>query len=183
MPIKSYLFLFNIAKESNFGFLVRTANAFGAEPIVIGRKKYNSSGAVGGTSNTPTHHFYTLPDATKWAREERGCRVLGLEIKEDAKPVNDSPFAGSTAFLIGNEGTGLEDWQMELCDDFVYIPQFGTAVSLNINAATAVCLHRFSDWAKREDPTNWRETPRSGDQYIAQETVIDWHQRFRAENK
>ena len=43
---KSYLFLFNVAKRTNFGFLIRTANAFGTELIVVGKRKYSTIGAV-----------------------------------------------------------------------------------------------------------------------------------------
>ncbi len=172
--IKSYLFLFNVSKKSNFGFLIRTANAFGAEIILIGKKKYSTMGAVGGTRRTPVHHFFSLPDGVAFARE-LGCRVVGLEIMDRAKSICDEPFVGSTAFMIGNEGTGLEAWQAELCDDFVYIPQYGNAVSLNVNVATSICLHRFADWAK------WQETPRYGNQFSSNESITEMHFRYKRE--
>lgn len=171
-PLKSYLFLFNVSKKSNFGFLIRTANAFGAEIILIGKKKYSSLGAVGGTRRTPVHHFYSLPEGVDFAREN-GCRIAGVEIMDRARSICDTPFVGSTAFMIGNEGTGLESWQTELCDDFVYIPQYGTAVSLNVNVATAICLHRFADWA------GWTECPRQGQQYVSDESITEMHRRYQ----
>jgi len=171
---KSYLFLFNVSKQSNFGFLIRTANAFGAEIILIGKRKYNTRGAVGGTRRTPTHHFFSLKDGVVFARQ-MGCQVLGVEIMDNAKSICEAPFIGSTAFMIGNEGTGLEPWQTELCDDFVYIPQFGTAVSLNVNVATAICLHRFADWA------GWQECSRQGQQYVADESIPEMHKRYQNE--
>jgi hypothetical protein len=53
------------------------------------------------------------------------------------------------AFVMGNEGDGLNDKICALCDGFVYIPQhgFGTA-SLNVSVATAVVLQHFAAWAK-----------------------------------
>ena len=173
MP-KSYLFIFNIAKKANFGHLIRTANAFGAEIILIGRKKYCTLGAVAGTRRTPVHHFFNLYDGVAFARQ-RGCQVLGVEIMPQAKSIVDFPFHQSTAFLVGNEGTGLEPRQKELCDDFVYIPQFGTAVSLNVNVAAAICLHRFADRA------GWPECPRQGHQFVSEESLPEMHQRFAEE--
>ena len=32
-----------------------------------------------------------------------GCAILGLEITDDAKPVQSQPFQGNTAFMVGNE--------------------------------------------------------------------------------
>jgi len=171
---KSYLFLFNVSKKSNFGFLIRTANAFGAEIVLIGKKKYSSIGAVGGTRRTPVQHFFSLPDGVAFVRE-MGCRVLGVEIMPEAKSICDDPFTGSTAFMIGNEGTGLEPWQAKLCDDFVYVPQYGTAVSLNVNVATSICLHRFADWA------GWPECPRQGNQFVSDESIPEMHRRLQNE--
>jgi len=168
---KSYLFLFNIAKQTNFGYLIRTANAFGAEIILIGRKKYSTLGAVGGTRHTPVHHFFNLYDGVAFARQ-RGCQVLGVEIMPQAKSIVDFSFQESTAFLVGNEGTGLQSSQKKLCDDFVYIPQYGTAVSLNINVAAAICLHRFAACA------GWPECPRQGQQFVSNESLPEMHQRY-----
>ena len=173
---KSYLFLFNISKRSNFGFMIRTANAFGAEIIIIGRKKYSTMGAVGGTRRTPAHHFFSLNDGVEFVKG-MGCRVLGVEIMERAKSICVAPFDGPTAFMMGNEGTGLQPWQAELCDDFVYIPQFGTAVSLNVNVAAAICLHRFADWA------GFQECPREETQYVSNESITEMHRRFQDEKK
>ncbi|KAL5678211.1 hypothetical protein ACJX0J_014342, partial [Zea mays] len=39
--------------------------------------------------------------------DERGCDICGVEITDDAQPVTAHPFRRSTAFLFGNEGTGL----------------------------------------------------------------------------
>ena len=136
---RSFLFLFNIAKHSNFGYLVRTANAFAAEPVVIGRRNWRTWGAVGGTRRTPVHHFYTLDEGIAFVRAA-GCRVTGIEILPESRSVCDDPFCGPTAFMVGNEGTGLTRQLIERCDDFVYVPQYGTAVSINVNAATAIVL-------------------------------------------
>jgi len=45
--------------------------------------------------------------------------------KPESKQVPGHPFRGSTAFLMGNEGHGLTDAQIAVCDHFVYIPQVG----------------------------------------------------------
>ena len=42
---------------------------------------------------------------------------------QGARNVNLRPFSRSTAFMMGNEGSGLSAKQMQACDAFVYIPQ------------------------------------------------------------
>ncbi len=173
-PHRSFLFLFNVAKRSNFGFMIRSANAFGTEPVIIGKPKYNTVGAVGGTRRTPVHHFYTLPEGIEFVRS-LGCRIYGIEIMPEARSVSQEPFHGPTAFMIGNEGAGLLPAQMKWCDDFIYIPQFGSAVSLNVSVAAGIVLHRFADWAGRT------ECPRSGLRFLSEdtpETMHDKHQQL-----
>ena len=156
--IQSHLIIHNVSKEANFGFLIRTANALGANIVVVGRKHYGKTGAVGGTRRTPVNHFLTLREAVTELRSN-GCSIVGVEIMPEAKPIGTLPFVGSTAFMFGNEGEGLNLSQQKLCDSFVYVPQFGTATCMNVNSATAIVLHRFAEWA------GFDEAPRMGTRF------------------
>lgn len=146
MP-RSYLVLFNIAKTNNLGNLIRTADALGVhEVIVVGRRRYRTLGAFGTARTTRQRHFHSLPLALEYLREV-GARLVGIEIAPDSLPVDDEPFEGDTAFLVGNEGTGLSDAQLEACERIVHVPQFGACASLNVNVAAGIVLHRFAAWA------------------------------------
>ena len=58
------------------------------------------------------------------------------------------PFTGPTAFMMGNEGQGLSERHIQLCDSFVYIPQYGGGTaSLNVAVAASIVLHQFAVWA------------------------------------
>ena len=61
----------------------------------------------------------------RYLHDECGCRICGVEILPSAKPVQAHPFHGNTAFILGNEGHGLNEKQKAICDDFVYIPHYG----------------------------------------------------------
>lgn len=150
--ICSYLILFNIAKQINFGNLIRTANAFGSQPVCVGKKDFSRCGATAGTRLTKVRHFYTLHEACRFVRS-RGCRIYGVEIHPAAASVVDHPFTGSTAFMMGNEGEGLTEKQLRMCDCVVYIPQHGSAVSLNVNVAAGIVLHHFATWARFQQTT------------------------------
>ncbi len=143
---RCYLILFNITKPINFGNLIRTANAFGATPIAVGKKEFSRCGANAGTRLTKVLHYYSLEQACEFVRSEN-CSIVGVEIDAQAKPVAEHPFHGSTAFMMGNEGEGLLPKQLQICDELVYVPQHGTAACLNVNVAAGIVLHHFATWA------------------------------------
>ena len=155
----SYLILFNIAKHQNFGNLIRTANAFGSQPVCVGKKDFSRCGATGGTRLTKVQHFYTLHAACRFVRSQ-GCKIYGVEINPDATSIVEQPFTGSSAFMMGNEGEGLSAKQIGMCDQLVYIPQHGSAVSLNVNVAAGIVLHHFAAWAK------FQQTELRGNKFI-----------------
>ena len=160
---KSYLVLFNICKRNNFGALVRTANAFGVEEIIIiGRRKHSRLGAIDTDRVTKRKHFFTVYEAKDYLKE-KGCTICGVEIMKESIPIEEHPFQGNTAFVMGNEGTGLLDKQKAICDQFVYIKQFGTGASLNVNVATAIALHHYTLWGK------FKPMPIVGEKFVYQQ--------------
>lgn len=65
------------------------------------------------------------------------------------------------AFMVGNEGQGMPEVQMQACDHFVYISQYSAATaSLNVNCAAAIVLEHYARWARL------REAPREGFKYV-----------------
>ena len=158
----SILVLHNIAKKKNFGELIRTAAAMSVEEIVVvGAAKLATHGAHGCASHMRFSHFDNFKSACEYLRDVRQASLCGVEITPDAQSVQQHPFRGTTAFLMGNEGQGLTPPQLAACDHFVYIPQHSDATaSLNVNAACAVVLHHFAMWAALP------EAPRDGFKYV-----------------
>mmetsp|Transcript_33666 Transcript_33666/g.95249 ORF Transcript_33666/g.95249 Transcript_33666/m.95249 type:complete len:227 (-) Transcript_33666:964-1644(-) len=149
----SYLIQHNIGKKHNVGTLARCATAFGVEEVLlVGSRQFNAFGAHGASDHVKFRHFPRLQDCRKWLKEEQGCRILGVEICEGAMPIQEHPFEGPTAFILGNEGQGMNQNQMDICDGFVYIPQYGPGTaSLNVACAASIVLHHFSVWAGMEE--------------------------------
>ena len=83
------------------------------------------------------------------AESPPAVRIVGVEIDEAAKDLEDEPFEGDTAFMMGNEGQGMNEKQVRLCDGFVRIAQYGGGTaSLNVSVAASIVLHRFHHWAR-----------------------------------
>eukprot|EP00744_Colponema_vietnamica_P015830 GILI01022197.1.p1 GENE.GILI01022197.1~~GILI01022197.1.p1 ORF type:complete len:232 (+),score=30.27 GILI01022197.1:37-696(+) len=175
-PPQSFLVVHDVAKRSNWGSLIRSAVAFGVRTILLvgGRQDKIKTFGSHGTVNHVTFKWFPSLEALKEWLKARNISLCGVEICEQAKPVTDHPFTGPTAFLPGNEGYGLTDKQMELCDQFVYIPQYsdGTA-SLNVTVATSIIMHHFAVWGK------YSEYERSGYKFV----VHDVDKRVAFENR
>lgn len=162
--IESYVVVHNIAKRHNVGTLARSATAFGvSEMILVGRRDFNAFGSHGSTSHVNFRHFHSLSDARDFLKS-KDCDICGVEITDNAVDVTQHPFKKSTAFLLGNEGMGLSAKECEICDFFVYIPQYGGGTaSLNVTVAASIVLHHFGVWA------GFSERTRDGNKYVVAE--------------
>lgn len=167
MSVECYVVVHNIAKRHNVGTLARSATAFGvSELILVGRRDFNAFGSHGSTSHLRFRHFHSLTDARLFLKD-KDCDICGVEITDTAMAVNQHPFKKSTAFLLGNEGTGLSAKECEICDFFIYIPQYGCGTaSLNVTVAASIVLHHFGVWA------GFPERSRDGSKFIVAERPV-----------
>ncbi|KAH8934138.1 hypothetical protein BDL97_18G067500 [Sphagnum fallax] len=164
---ESFVIVHNVAKRHNLGTLARSATAFGvSELILVGRKDFNAFGSHGATLHMQFRHFQTLPQAVEYLKAKH-VAICGVEITEGATGVQSHPFTCSTAFLLGNEGTGLSRKEMDICDFFIYIPQYGAGTgSLNVTVAASIVLHHFAVWA------GFPEQQREGQKYVVAERPV-----------
>lgn len=144
-PIRCFLIIYNISKKHNVGSIIRSAAAMNVSEVwVIGKKKLASFGNQGTAKRVVYRYFDNVPALKSYATELK-VQILGIEILESAKSVWDFPFVGSTAFVMGNEGTGLSNQEKEMCDGFVYIPQYqSNTESLNVSVAAGIVLNHFA---------------------------------------
>lgn len=75
--------------------------------------------------------------------------IIGVEIDDSSRNLEEEPFASSVAFMMGNEGSGMTAKQMSVCDGFIRISQYGGGTaSLNVSVAAGIVLHRFFHWSR-----------------------------------
>ena len=173
---QSYVIIQNL-QYSNIGSICRNCMAFNVkEVIVVGRdEKIMNTRAVrrasggsllrkaGQNQRIPCKYTESLFEAINYVKQiSPDCIIIGVEITEDAIPILSQPFSSTTVFLFGNEGDGLNDEQKQLCDKFVYIPQYNKMgiASLNVACASAIVLQSFAVWARFD------ETQKSGGKFI-----------------
>ncbi len=128
-----------ISKATNVGTLMRTGHAFGASFIFTLRAQYNRrEGGHTDTSDTPrsvpTYHFADLATF----RLPQGCRLVGVEIAEDAIELPTFRHPRQAAYILGSEREGLSKDVQALCDYVVKIPM---RFSVNLGVAGALVMY------------------------------------------
>ncbi|MSP77031.1 MAG: TrmH family RNA methyltransferase [Rhodospirillaceae bacterium] len=127
------------SKAVNVGSLFRTAHAFGASFVFTVRAQYNRrDGGASDTSDTPrsvpTYHFADL----QAFRLPLGCRLVGVEITDDAIELPSFRHPRQAAYILGSEREGLSAEMQSHCDYVVKIP---TRFSINLGVAGALILY------------------------------------------
>ncbi len=128
-----------ISKPMNVGTLFRTAHAFGASFVFTVRAQYNRrEGALSDTSDTPrsvpTYHFADLSTF----RLPQGCRLVGVEICDEAIDLPSFRHPRQAAYVLGAEREGLSAELQSRCDYVVKIP---TRFSVNLGVAGALVMY------------------------------------------
>ncbi|HEY2832364.1 MAG TPA: RNA methyltransferase [Sporichthyaceae bacterium] len=133
----------------NAGTVIRTADAAGADAVVLSRASvdvYNSKcvrASAGSLFHLPLAVDVDIAEAVA-ALRAAGLRVLAadgagamrLDELEDC-----GALAADTVWMFGNEAWGLPAEIAALADEVVRVPIYGGAESLNLATAAAVCLY------------------------------------------
>ncbi|MFW6599508.1 TrmH family RNA methyltransferase [Propionibacteriaceae bacterium Y2011] len=141
--------LAQVRDPGNAGTVIRCADAFGADAVVLTRDSvdpYNPKcvrASVGSLFHLPLVIDVELADALAACRAA-GTQVLATAGSGDAD-LDDLNRNGGltrpTTWLFGNEAWGLPESDAALADRVVGIPMWGRAESLNLATAAAVCLY------------------------------------------
>lgn len=140
-----YLIICHISKINNVKQLISLAIAYRIVPVLVGLRSFRSDVEKHMRElDTPIELmcFDCLSDGKAFFKEN-DVPIIGIEIEEGAASVVDFIFSPRFAMMPGNEGTGLNAKQKAVCDQFVFIPQYGSGTSsLNVHVATSTVLHR-----------------------------------------
>ena len=136
------------ASPGNIGSIIRSADAFGADGIIVAGHAadvYDPRTIRASTGSLFARPVVRVPsprEVAAWVsvQRARGCPVVLAGTDEHgATDVFDADLTRPVLLLIGTEATGLSTAWRDLCDLTVRIPITGAASSLNAaNAATAV---------------------------------------------
>ncbi|MCL6454744.1 MAG: 23S rRNA (guanosine(2251)-2'-O)-methyltransferase RlmB [Alicyclobacillus sp.] len=134
-----------VADPYNLGAILRTADATGAQGIVIPKRRAVpltetvGKAAAGAMEYVPVARVANLVQAVE-ALKRAGYWIVGTDV--DAKQTyTEVDYRGPVGIVIGAEGKGLSRLLKEHCDFLVSIPMLGNLQSLNASVATGVLLY------------------------------------------
>lgn len=152
-PDTAVLILGEVQDPHNVGAVIRSAAAFGLAGVLI--PPHNQAPVTGTVIKVSAGMAFRIPvvaisnvNAVIRDLQKKGFWVYGLEGDGTVTTTNEK-FAKPSAFVLGNEGSGLRQKTKEVCDDLISIPIHPRCESLNAAAATAVVL---ASWSAQHEP-------------------------------
>lgn len=140
---KRYLVLDGVQDPGNVGTIWRTADAFGADGLILcsGCADPHSPKTVrstmGAVFRLPVYETTLEETAAKLA--EAGIPLYTTALREDTVDVREISLSRA-AVIIGSEGRGVSDLALQLCQKTLKIPMTSRCESLNAAIAASVVL-------------------------------------------
>src|SRR6201984_1382891 len=131
----------------NLGAILRTADAAGADGVVIPeRRAAGITGVVTKASAGASEHLagarVTNIARTVEELKEREIWVVGLD-ERGTKTYDAVDYNMDCALVLGAEGKGVHDLVRRKCDFLVSIPMSGKVSSLSVSVAAGVMLYEI----------------------------------------
>jgi 23S rRNA (guanosine2251-2'-O)-methyltransferase len=139
------LILDGIQDPHNLGACLRTADATGANAVVIPLRR--SVGLTATVSKVASGAVESMPvmqvgSLTRTLRELKEAGIYLTGTADDAPAtLFETDLTRPAALVLGGEEAGLRPLVRELCDTLVRIPMRGQVESLNVSVAAGVCLY------------------------------------------
>ena len=135
----------NLYNDFNISTVVRNANAFLAKEVIIyGSRKWDRRGAVG-SHNYNRMKYFSEDQFNDLVRYIDSYTVVCVDNIESASTLSEHewPRVQHTLLVFGQEQVGIPQNILDLADDVVYIPQYGSVRSLNVGTASGIVMHEY----------------------------------------
>ena len=142
-----------ISEPGNAGTLIRVADAMGADAVVLAGHSvdpYNGKclrASAGSIFSIPVVSDDDAASAVK-ALCAAGLQVLATTVDGEVS-LDDADLSAPTAWLFGPEAHGLPPELADLATHRMRIPMPGSAESLNVASAAAICLYQSAKAHRR----------------------------------
>ena len=140
----------SVRSMNNIGSVFRTSDGFAVEQIILcgitaqPPHREIEKTALGATQSVNWTYFSGIKEALQKLRGE-GYQIIAVEQAENStrlnqyQPENNQKYA----LIFGNEINGVSEEAMQMIDNCIEIPQFGTKHSFNIVVSVGMVLWDF----------------------------------------
>jgi 23S rRNA (guanosine2251-2'-O)-methyltransferase len=146
-PQALILALDGVTDPHNFGAILRSAAAAGADAVVFPERRsaqVNETvirASAGTAGRVPLVRVVNLGRALDTLKEN-GAWIFGLDAGAESRNYLAERFDAPTVLVLGAEGEGLHQKIRERCDALLRIPMPGGTESLNVSVTAGVMLFR-----------------------------------------
>lgn len=133
-----------IQDPGNLGTMIRTADAAGAQGVIISDGTVDPyspkvlRSTMGSIFHIPVVHADSIGEAIQ-SLKKKGYKVYVSSL-EGSSPYYREDYRGKTAIVIGNEANGVDGNIYALGDRMIKIPMPGSAESLNAGIAAGILV-------------------------------------------
>ncbi len=133
----------NISKPMNLGNLIRSAHAFGANSVFTVNPHQRVKENITKLNKSDTSKSGLHLPYFEWQKIEdvmipRGCKLVGVEITDDAHDLPNFVHPIQAMYILGPEKGSLSPETQQKCDFIIKIP---TKFSLNVAIAGAIVMY------------------------------------------
>ncbi len=146
---QQYLILDHLQDPGNIGTIIRTANAFNIQNIILSGNCpdiYNPKiirSTMGGIFNLNIHANQSL-DQLIPRMKDKHIKVFGTTLAASSSLINDIDLARG-AIIVGNESNGLSRDTIKHCDALIKIKMDGDVESLNVAVAASIVMYKMQN--------------------------------------
>ncbi len=133
----------NVQDPNNLGTILRSAEAFGIDCVVMSRDccdVYSPKvvrGSMGAVFRLP---FIICGSIEEFLADNPELNSYAAVLDSDAVLLGNTDFITPCVAVIGNEGNGLKQNTIDACDYKITIPMGGNAESLNASVAASIII-------------------------------------------
>ncbi len=136
-----------IEDPHNLGAVLRTADAAGADGVVIPERRAAGVTAIVAKSSAGASEHLPIARVTNIARtieelKAKNLWIVGLD-ERGSQTYDTLDYNMDCAVVLGAEGKGIHDLVRRKCDFLVSIPMLGKVPSLNVSVAAGVVLYEI----------------------------------------
>jgi 23S rRNA (guanosine2251-2'-O)-methyltransferase len=129
----------------NLGAILRSADATGADAIIIPKNRSVSLNQTVAKVSTGAIEYVDVVQVTNLTQtiqelKKQGYWVIGLEL-DGSIYYDEQDYKGNVAIVVGSEGKGISRLVKENCDVLVKIPMYGKVNSLNASVSAGLILY------------------------------------------
>lgn len=144
---KRLIILDQIEDPHNLGAIIRSAESFGFDGVVIPERRSASvtstvyKTSAGAINNIKVYRVKNLTRSIKDLKDKEFW-IYGLAGEADSS-IDKADLTGKVGLVVGNEGSGISRLVRDNCDMLVNIPMLGRVNSLNASVAAGISMYEL----------------------------------------